>query len=73
MVSRRTSIGFPESGTPRGARPSQVAEPSRSVNIAAQRTPMNEYRDQSRPGSADSSKKVPARSPQSARNNPTAV
>ena len=61
-VSRSALSGSPVCGRPTGGLPVQIASPSRSVSVAALRTPMNEYRDQTPPFSADSSRNVPSRS-----------
>lgn len=66
-VARRASKGSPSVGTPTGGVPIQCARPSRAVSVASLRTPMKEYRDQERPFSADSSRKVPGRSAASLR------
>ena len=66
-VSRTAASGSPPEGRPTGGVPSHSASPSRSVKIAAQRAPTNEYRDQTPPCSADSSRKVPGRSAASLR------
>ena len=63
-VSRSTSTGSPSVGTPGRRRAEPGGPPSRSVSVAALRTPMNEYRDQAVPAepapcSADSSRNVP--------------
>lgn len=62
MVRRRASSGSPSTGTPTGGVPIQRAWPSCAVRVASLRTPMKEYRDQDRPFSADSRRKVPVRS-----------
>ncbi len=67
MVARRAASGSPSTGTPTGGVPSQWASPSREVRVAALRTPTKEYRDQERPFSADSRRKVPGRSAASLR------
>ena len=41
-VSRSASSGSPSRGTPIGGVPVQTATPSRSVSVAAERTPMKE-------------------------------
>lgn len=67
MVARSAASGSPSVGTPTGGVPSQCACPSRAVRVASLRTPTKEYRDQERPFSADSSRKVPGRSAASLR------
>ena len=61
-VSRSALVGSPDVGTPTGGVPIQAAWPSTSVSVAAHRAPTIEYRDQTPPCSADSSRKVPGRS-----------
>ena len=56
--SRKASNGSIPVGAPAGAVPCQKAKPSFSLNVASLRTPINEYRDQAPPCSADSSKNV---------------
>ncbi len=41
-VARSASSGSPATGTPTGGVPSQWASPSRTVRVAALRTPMKE-------------------------------
>jgi hypothetical protein len=72
-VSRSAWSGSPSVGTPTGGAPSQCAWPSRTVSAAELCTPTKEYRDQVRPFSADSSRKVPGRPPASLRYRPTGV
>lgn len=66
-VARSASRGSPVVGTPTGGVPIQCASPSLTVRVASLRTPTKEYRDQERPFSADSSRKVPGRSAASLR------
>ncbi|GAA2430685.1 hypothetical protein GCM10010273_02620 [Streptomyces lavendulocolor] len=66
-MARSAWSGSPSTGTPTGGVPSQWALPSRAVRVAELRTPMKEYRDQERPFSADSRRKVPGRSAASLR------
>ena len=61
MVVRRTSRGSPPVGASFGVDPSQTACPSRTVNADGAPAPINDHRDQDRPFSADSSRKVPGR------------
>ena len=57
----------------RAPSPIQCASPSRSVRVAALRAPTMEYRDQTPPCSADSSRNVPGASLASFRYTPTGV
>ena len=67
MVCRRTSSGSPPVGASCGVAPSHTACPSRTVSAEGAPAPMNDHRDQDRPFSADSSRKVPGRLPASLR------
>ena len=55
---RNASNGSIPVGAPAGALPCQYARPSFSLNVASLRTPINEYRDQVPPCSADSRRNV---------------
>ncbi len=61
-VSRSATSGSPPEGASAGMCPSQAASPSTTVNADGLPAPMNDQRDQDRPFSADSNRKVPARS-----------
>src|ERR1700733_12820847 len=58
---RSASSGSPPVGASRGTVPSHTASPSRTVSADGAPAPMNDHRDQDRPFSADSSRKVPGR------------
>ena len=60
-VARSASSGSPPVGASCGTAPSHTASPSRTVNADGAPAPMNDHRDQDRPFSADSSRKVPGR------------
>ncbi|CAB4752753.1 unannotated protein [freshwater metagenome] len=55
---RSASSGSIPEGAPAGGLPCQYANPSDSLKVVSLRTPMNEYRDQAPPCSADSRRKV---------------
>src|ERR1700759_4468596 len=67
MVACNACSGSPPVGASRGTVPSHTASPSRTVSADGDPAPMNDHRDQDRPFSADSSKKVPGRSAASLR------
>src|ERR1700744_2099006 len=66
-VACRACSGSPPVGASCGTAPSHTASPSRTVNADGAPAPMNDHRDQDRPFSADSSRKVPGRSAASLR------
>ena len=55
----KASKGLPPVWTPSGVVPSHAASPSRTVNADLAPVPINDHRDQERPGSADSKRNVP--------------
>ncbi len=58
---RSATSGSPPDGASCGVVPSHTASPSRTVSADGAPAPMNDHRDQDRPFSADSSRKVPGR------------